>query len=322
MKQFLKLKKIIFIVLICCSINIFEGCTSIRENGNNDMGYDLFEIDKNNETQENTNKDQNKSNEIQQNNNKVQNEDYEIQDKNIKAQNINTENRILNYDEVKDTLIRFHVIANSDKDQDQSLKLKVKNKVIDYLYPYLNASQSLDESRKIIKDKMDEVKKLAEQVIKDNNYKYGVKVELSRENFPEKSYGKITLPQGSYEAFRIIIGSGQGKNWWCVMFPPLCFVDETKAEVEYDKTENRIESKKDSLDLKIDSNSDEDKSEELDRQNNNKSNKEDSDKQDKSSGKKDNNKKEVDKQGNTKTENKDDVQIEFKIVEIFKNLFN
>ncbi len=280
MKQFLKLKKIIYIVLMCSSVSIFKGCTSIQEAVGNDKGYNLFEIYKNNETQGDTIKEQNKNN--------------EVQDKNAKPQNTNTQtqNRILNYDEVKDTLIRFHVIANSDKEEDQNLKLKVKDKVIDYLYPYLNASQSLDESRKIIKDNMDEVKKLAEQVIKDNNYKYGVKVELSRENFPEKSYGKITLPQGNYEAFRIIIGSGQGKNWWCVMFPPLCFVDETKAEVEYDKTENRLNSKKDSLDLKIDLNSDEDKSDELGNQE------------------------------NSKAENKDDVQIKFKIVEIFKNLFN
>nr|WP_241415936.1 stage II sporulation protein R [Clostridium beijerinckii] len=150
--------------------------------------------------------------------------------------------RVLNYDEVKDSLIRFHVIANSDNDDDQQLKLKVKNRVIDYLYPYLNSSQSLDESRKIIKDKMEDVKTLAQEVIKDNNYDYDVKVELSRENFPDKSYGNITLPQGNYEAFRIIIGSGQGRNWWCVMFPPLCFVDESKAQVEYDKTENKIKS--------------------------------------------------------------------------------
>jgi len=248
MKQFLKLKKILFIVLICSSVNIFEGCTSVQETVGKDIGYNLSKIDKNNETNI-------------------------TQDQNTKTQ---TENRILNYDEVKDTLIRFHVIANSDKNEDQNLKLKVKNQVIDYLYPYLNASESLDQSRKIIKDKMNEVKKLAEQVIKENNYKYEVKVELSKENFPEKSYGKITLPQGNYEAFRIIIGSGQGKNWWCVMFPPLCFVDETKAEVEYDKTENRLNSIKD----------------------------------------------ELDKQENTKSENKDDVQIKFKLVEIFKSLFN
>ena len=135
MKKYLKLKKIISIVLICVSINIFQGCTSIRENGNKNIGCNLSGIEK-------------------------------------KSSN---ENRTLNYDEVKDTLIRFHVIANSDNEEDQNLKLKVKNKVIDYLYPYLNDSQSLDESRKIIKDKMEEVKKLAEEVIKDNNYNYSSK---------------------------------------------------------------------------------------------------------------------------------------------------
>ena len=256
MKKFLKLKKIIFIVLICISINIFQGCTSIQEGVNKNIGSNLYELEKN-----------------------TKNED---------------EIRILNYDEIKDSLIRFHVIANSDNEEDQNLKLKVKNKVIDYLYPYLNASQSLDESRQIIKDRMEEVKKLAEEVIKDNNYEYGIQVELSRENFPDKSYGNITLPQGNYEAFRIIIGDGQGRNWWCVMFPPLCFVDESKAEVEYDKTENKINSKKNNSNLEIELNSDENKSEELDTQNDN----------------------------NDKQNNENDVQIKFKIVEIFKNLFN
>lgn len=195
--------------------------------------------------------------------------------------------RVLNYDEVKDSLIRFHVIANSDSDNDQQLKLKVKDKVIDYLYPYLNASESLDESRQIIKDKMEDVKKLAQEVIKDNKYDYDVKVELSRENFPDKSYGNITLPQGNYEAFRIIIGSGQGKNWWCVMFPPLCFVDESKAQVEYDETENKIKSKENKLDSQTELNADENES----------SNQED-----------------LDKQNN--------IQIKFKIAEIFKDIFN
>jgi stage II sporulation protein R len=204
-------------------------------------------------------------------------------------ENTQDEIRTLNYDEVKDSLIRFHVIANSDSEEDQNLKLKVKNKVIDYLYPYLNDSQSLDESRQIIKNRMQEVKKLAEEVIKDNNYEYNIKVELSRENFPDKSYGNITLPQGNYEAFRIIIGGGQGRNWWCVMFPPLCFVDESKAEVEYDKTENKINSKKDNLDLEKELNSEGNKS---------------------------------DTQNDNKGTNVDNVQIKFKIVEILKNLFN
>ncbi|OVE65732.1 stage II sporulation protein R [Clostridium diolis] len=210
MIKYLKLKKIVLVVLITLSINIFSGCTSIVRGNSTSLVNSLIA------TESNKN------------------------DNNM---------RVLNYDEVKDSLIRFHVIANSDNDDDQQLKLKVKNRVIDYLYPYLNSSQSLDESRKIIKDKMEDVKTLAQQVIKDNNYDYDVKVELSRENFPDKSYGDITLPQGNYEAFRIIIGSGQGRNWWCVMFPPLCFVDESKAQVEYDKTENKIKSNGKSFEL-------------------------------------------------------------------------
>ncbi|MDO5517521.1 MAG: stage II sporulation protein R [Clostridium sp.] len=190
--------------------------------------------------------------------------------------------RVLNYDEVKNSLIRFHVIANSDSEEDQNLKIKVKNEVINYLYPYLDDSQSLDESREIIKSKMPEVQSIAEKVIKDNNYNYSVKLQLSRENFPEKSYGNIALPQGNYEAFRIIIGSGQGRNWWCVMFPPLCFVDESKADVEYDKVEERINSEN-----KADTVS-EDEKEESD---------------------------------NEKNNSDDNIQIKFKCVEIFENLF-
>jgi len=252
MKKNLKFKKMISIILVCASISIFQGCTSIRGNFDKNTEFNLYK------TENNKNEDK---------------------------------NRVLNYDDVKDSLIRFHVLANSDNEEDQNLKLKVKNKVIEYLYPYLNDSKSLDESRQIIKNKMQDVKKLAEQVIKDNNYKYGIQIELSRENFPDKSYGNITLPQGNYEAFRIIIGDGQGRNWWCVMFPPLCFVDESKAEVEYNKTENRINSKKNNLNLEMKSNSDENKSEELDNQ-------------------------------DDKEKNEDDIQIKFKIVEIFKNLFN
>ena len=293
MKQILKLKRIVFVVIICISVSIFQGCTSMGTDPCNNMGNALFEIDNS------------------------------YKDESSKTQN---GNRILDYDEVKNELIRFHVIANSDTEEDQNLKLKIKNKVIDYLYPYLNASQSLEQSRKIIKDKMGEAKKLAEQVIKDNNYSYGVKTELSRENFPEKSYGKITLPQGNYEAFRIIIGSGQGKNWWCVMFPPLCFVDETKAEVEYDKTEEKINSQKGDFHFNIDNEEDnkssngEKKTEEIDRQNSH------SKQADKKNNKDNIEEHDVDKdkscEKHTEDEKKENVEIKFKLVEIIKNLFN
>ncbi|EKQ50851.1 MULTISPECIES: stage II sporulation protein R [unclassified Clostridium] len=251
MKKNLKFEKIIFTVLISLTIIIFAcGCTSVQGNNGSNFKVNLVGTSKNTDNIEN--------------------------------------NRVLNYDEVKDSLIRFHVIANSDNDDDQKLKLKVKDKVIDYLYPYLNKSASLDESRQIIKDRMQEVKKIAEEVIKENNYGYNVQVQLSRENFPEKSYGNITLPQGNYEAFRIIIGSGQGRNWWCVMFPPLCFVDESKAQVEYDKTEEKIKSSENQSNLHEQLNQDKDEP----------------------------SKQEDDDKGNN------NIQIKFKIVEMFKDLFS
>lgn len=137
-------------------------------------------------------------------------------------------------------LIRFHVIANSDSKDDQNLKLKVRDKILQYISPKLKNSSSIEESRNILKDNDEEVKKIALQCIKDNGYNYSVKTTLGRENFPVKTYGNITLPQGNYEAYRIIIGSGSGKNWWCVMFPPLCFVDITKGQIAYDKNEKEM----------------------------------------------------------------------------------
>lgn len=213
MRKKLNLKRIVTILLITITFNFLKGCTSIKE-----------EISLNSII----------------NTNEVSNEEKNMTMNSFKL--INNEEKIitLNYDEIKDSLIRFHVIANSDTEEDQNLKIKVKNEVIDYLYPYLKKSQSLDESRRILKDNMEQVRDIATKVIKNNHYNYDVNIELARENFPEKSYGNITLPQGNYEAFRIIIGSGEGKNWWCVMFPPLCFVDESKAQVEYKNTQNKI----------------------------------------------------------------------------------
>jgi stage II sporulation protein R len=141
---------------------------------------------------------------------------------------------------ISSKLIRFHVIANSDSVEDQALKLKVRDAILEYIYPKLKGSNSLNESRKIIKDNEEELKKIAIKVIKEKGYNYTVNTSLSYENFPAKSYGIITLPQGKYEAFRIIIGSGKGQNWWCVMFPPLCFIDVTKGEVSNKETEKEM----------------------------------------------------------------------------------
>jgi stage II sporulation protein R len=142
--------------------------------------------------------------------------------------------------DISEKLIRFHVIANSDEEADQQLKIKVKDNIINYIFPKLKDSKSIDESREILRDNNKQILKIAEKTIKENGYNYTVNSTLDRENFPEKNYGNITLPQGEYEAYRVIIGSGQGKNWWCVMFPPLCFVDVTKGQVSDKETEETM----------------------------------------------------------------------------------
>ena len=143
-------------------------------------------------------------------------------------------------EDISEKLIRFHVLANSDSDIDQDLKLRVKDEVLKYISPILNESQSLEESRQILKREDKNIIKIAEDYIKSQGFDYTVETTLTRENFPVKEYGNIVLPQGEYEAYRILIGEGKGQNWWCVMFPPLCFIDVTKGQVAYDETEEKM----------------------------------------------------------------------------------
>lgn len=153
----------------------------------------------------------------------------------------NNENEELIYEDIVDKIIRFHVIANSDSDEDQALKLKVRDRVVEFISGKLDESISLEESREIILSNKEEMEGIAKEVIEENNYSYGVVSNLSRENFPDKVYGDVIFPQGEYEAYRIIIGDGNGENWWCVMFPPLCFVDGTKEVVDSSEVKKQIE---------------------------------------------------------------------------------
>ncbi|MBV4416242.1 stage II sporulation protein R [Clostridium tyrobutyricum] len=137
-------------------------------------------------------------------------------------------------------IIRFHVIANSDTQSDQALKLKVRDEVLKYISPKLSNSKSIAESRQILKENNNNILSIARKVIRERGYSYGVTSTLSQFNFPIKTYGNITLPQGKYEAYRIIIGQGKGRNWWCVMFPPLCFVDISRGQASYKKTEKEM----------------------------------------------------------------------------------
>ncbi|WP_346939674.1 stage II sporulation protein R [uncultured Clostridium sp.] len=161
----------------------------------------------------------------------------------VEAVNSVSENKMednVSTEDISGKLIRFHVIANSDSEKDQSLKLKVRDKVLEYVQPLLKDSKSIEESREILNKENEKILEIARVIIKENGYDYSVESTLGKENFPVKTYGNITLPQGEYEAYRIIIGTGEGQNWWCVMFPPICFVDITKGEVAYEETEEEM----------------------------------------------------------------------------------
>ena len=139
----------------------------------------------------------------------------------------------------KDKLIRFHVIANSDTDEDQKLKLKVRDAVISYLQPKLENSKSIDESEAIIKNEYKQLETISRNIILKNGYDYNVNLGLQYSNFPAKQYSSVVLTAGKYKALKIIIGEGKGKNWWCVMFPPLCFVDDENGVID-EKTNEKL----------------------------------------------------------------------------------
>lgn len=124
-----------------------------------------------------------------------------------------------------ESLIRFHVIANSDSERDQALKRAIRDAILEKVSPRLAVSHSLDESRIILKDLLPEMQSIATEVVKSWGENYTVQAEYGRTEFPTKSYGSLVLPAGEYEAVRILIGKAEGANWWCVLFPPLCFVD-------------------------------------------------------------------------------------------------
>ncbi|MDR1773813.1 MAG: stage II sporulation protein R [Clostridioides sp.] len=141
----------------------------------------------------------------------------------------------------KNKLIRFHVLANSDSIEDQNLKLNVRDEVINYLQPRLQESADITESEAIITKEMKNINQICERVIEKNSYNYSVTTNLTYSNFPTKQYANIVLPSGRYKTLKIVIGEGKGKNWWCVMFPPLCFVDDEKTAIDA-KTDEKLKS--------------------------------------------------------------------------------
>lgn len=123
--------------------------------------------------------------------------------------------------------IRYRIIANSDSTKDQMLKMNIKEKLDEEILPILSDSNSIEDSRLLIKDNLDNIKNIVSKYTDDFDVNYG------KNYFPEKTYKGINYDAGNYESLVITLGSGLGKNWWCVLYPPLCLIDENTNDVEY-----------------------------------------------------------------------------------------
>lgn len=123
-----------------------------------------------------------------------------------------------------DQVIRLHVVANSDDAADQALKYRVRDEIVAALGPLLAPAGDCGESRELVRQRLPEVVRLAEETVRREGFDYPVQAELGRFAFPPRLYGELYFPAGEYEALRVVIGKGEGANWWCVLFPPLCFV--------------------------------------------------------------------------------------------------
>lgn len=139
---------------------------------------------------------------------------------------------------LSDAVFRLHVIANSDTDEDQALKLKVRDSLLKYMNEICSDCFTKAEAISIAAEHKDKFQKIAEQTIIDNGYNYPVKINIDNFYFPTKNYGDISLPAGMYDALRVEIGEAKGQNWWCVMFPSLCFVDISSGVVDDEAKEN------------------------------------------------------------------------------------
>lgn len=132
-------------------------------------------------------------------------------------------------DDIEERVFRLHILANSDSEADQSLKLKVRDGLLEYSEEIFNGCTSKGEAIASAKENIDAIQTEAERIVKECGYDYDVKVEVTNASFDTRVYENFTLPAGNYDALRVIIGKGEGHNWWCVMYPQLC-ISASSAE--------------------------------------------------------------------------------------------
>ena len=126
------------------------------------------------------------------------------------------------YRDITQTVFRLHILANSDSEEDQSLKLKVRDAVLEENSDIFEDCKSAEEAAAAAREHIDEIKSSAEKVLAENGAGYGAECGIAKMRFDDRVYGDMTMPAGEYRAVRVTLGDAEGKNWWCVMFPPLC----------------------------------------------------------------------------------------------------
>ncbi len=138
---------------------------------------------------------------------------------------------------IANSVFRLHVIANSDTKEDQDLKYLVRDNLLSYMNSICKNCSSKQEAISIVQKNKENFEKIAINTIEENGYSYPIKINIGNFEFPTKNYGDISLPAGYYDALRVEIGEAKGQNWWCVMFPPLCFVDVSSGVVPEESKE-------------------------------------------------------------------------------------
>ena len=136
--------------------------------------------------------------------------------------------------DISQDILRFHVLANSDSQADQSVKLKVRDEIGRYMKGNMGQVENLKECIKETEEKLPEITRIAEEVLKREGFSYPASARVGTVDFPEKQYGSYTFPGGSYKALQITLGEGEGHNWWCVMYPNMCFAGSVYEVVEED----------------------------------------------------------------------------------------
>ncbi|HHV62297.1 MAG TPA: stage II sporulation protein R [Firmicutes bacterium] len=136
-----------------------------------------------------------------------------------------------------DNLVRLHIIANSDSAEDQALKLKVRDVILDMTRQVLKGVTSKEEAELILQENLPALQEAAQAYVRNHGKSYRVTAEIGRFRFPRRTYGDVVVPAGDYDALRIILGEGRGHNWWCVLFPPLCFVDVSRERLAFSRIE-------------------------------------------------------------------------------------